>query len=371
MGNPLLTAPGAVALDDRAVAAHYGAPLPEQRALAEGRAFVDLSDSGVVTVSGSDRLTWLNSFTSQLLTGLRAGDSVETLLLDPNGRIEQAIRLVEDGDQCWLIVDPGAVEALEAFLLKMRFALRVEVANVSDQYAVLMTAGHGQAIGALRGLEMTVVEWHDPWQQVQPGGTQYAVGEHPAQGWSAVYSVMPRAAREDVTQLVRDGRVAAAGTLALRALEIHAWRPRFGDDVDARALPHEFDWLRSAVHLTKGCYRGQETVAKVHNLGHPPRRLVLLHLDGSEGSLPADGALVYRSGASAQEGERPVGRVTRAALHYEWGPIALALLKRSVPEDAPLEVVGTDTDGAIAANPQVIVPSTAGATRDIPRLKRI
>jgi folate-binding protein YgfZ len=192
--------------------------------------------------------------------------------------------------------------------------------------------------------------------------------------------------------------VRVAGLTSLDALEVRAWRPSRRGEVDERAIPHELDWLRTAVHLNKGCYRGQETIAKVHNLGHPPRRLVLLHLDGSGGELPTAGALVYPAGAESDA--RPVGRVTRSALHYEWGGIALALLKRSVPEDAELEVAlgdaraasgdnSTDSgntagDGSaaddsahtspserIAAAQEVIVPSDAGRTRDIPRLKRL
>jgi len=208
---------------------------------------------------------------------------------------------------------------------------------------------------------------------------QYARGTHSGESWSAVQFVFAREDLPAVVELVREGKIGVAGFDALDALEIRAWRPSMRGEVDERSIPHELDWLRTAVHLNKGCYRGQETVAKVHNLGHPPRRLVLLHLEGSGGELPQAGALVYLPGES-----RPVGRVTRAALHYEWGGIALALLKRSVPEDAELEVAlgdprpaidATETEtGAserIAAGQEVIVPSDAGATRDIPRLKRL
>ena len=72
-----------------------------------------------------------------------------------------------------------------------------------------------------------------------------------------------------------------AGTWAYEALRIAAGRPRLGLDTDHRTIPHELGWIETAVHLSKGCYRGQETVARVHNLGHPPRRLVRLHLDGA------------------------------------------------------------------------------------------
>ena len=77
-----------------------------------------------------------------------------------------------------------------------------------------------------------------------------------------------------------------AGIWAAEALRVAAWRPRLGFETDHRTIVHEVDWLRTAVHLHKGCYRGQETVARVHNLGRPPRRLVFLHLDGSGHVLP-------------------------------------------------------------------------------------
>ncbi len=377
MSSPFMHLPGAVALGERGVAAHYGSPLPEQRALEAGQAIVDLSDQAVVTVSGPDRLSWLHSFTSQHLLGVQPGEGVETLLLDPNGRIQHAIRLVDDGETCWLTVAPDAGDDLTNFLMRMRFALRVEVTNVTADYAVVGAFDGGDETGAdraaahLRALGTAAAEWRDPWASLQRGGVQYARGEHPGADWSFVAFIFPRTALTGVVELVEAGTVSVAGTLALDPLEIRAWRPNFASDVDERAIPHEFDWLRTAVHLNKGCYRGQETVAKVHNLGHPPRRLVMLHLDGSAGELPTAGTLVYRAGESANAEARPVGRITRAANHYEWGPIALALVKRGIPEDVALEVRTEDSGEIIAATPEVIVPSDAGATANIPKLKRI
>ena len=366
MTSPFLELPGAV--EALGVPAHFGAPLAEQRALDEGDAIVDLSHRGVVTVSGTDRLSWLHSMTSQRLTGLAPGESVETLLLGPTGRIEHALRLVDDGERAWLLVDEGSAEPLTEYLNRMRFALRVEVADVSDQYAAVLAFEGGAALPALRGLGTAVTEWRDPWAAVSAGGVQYAHGEHPGAGWSASQFVFARQDLPGVAALAASGAVRAAGLTALDALEIRAGRPTLHGEVDERAIPHEFDWLRTAVHLNKGCYRGQETVAKVHNLGHPPRRLALLHLDGSGGELPEGDALVYPAGADGEA--RPVGRLTRSALHHEWGGIALALLKRSVPEDSPLEVALADGT-RIAAAQESIVPADAGATREIPKLKRL
>ncbi len=376
-GDPFVALPGAV--DAEGAPLHFGAPLAEQRALAEGNAIVSLGHRGVVTVAGPDRLSWLHSMTSQQLVDLKPGVAVETLLLNQQGRIEQAIRLVDDGERTWMLVDEGRADPLAAYLNRMRFALRVEIANVTDAFAAVQVFGGGTALPALRELKLAVLEWADPWSAVSRGGVQYARGEHAGSDWSAVQLVFRREDLPAVAALVTDGTVSAAGTMAVNALEVRAWRPSVQGDVDDRAIPHEFDWLRTAVHMDKGCYRGQETVAKVHNLGHPPRRLALLHLEGSGGELPESDALVYLAGSGAEA--RPVGRVTRSALHYEWGGIALALLKRSVPEDAALEVaLGSVTEGdqpvsaptsRIEAAQEVIVPSDAGRSREIPRLKRL
>ena len=93
---------------------------------------------------------------------------------------------------------------------------------------------------------------------------------------------------------------------------MEARRPRLGVDSDHRTIPNELEWLRTAVHLDKGCYRGQETVARVHNLGRPPRRLVLLHLDGVSEVLAEPGTPVLA-------GTREVGRVGSVVRHYELG----------------------------------------------------
>jgi folate-binding protein YgfZ len=323
--------PGAVGTPPQ----HYGNPLGEQKALLAG-ALVDLSDRSIITLTGEDRLTWLDSLTSQAISHLAPGESAETLLLDPTGRLEHAIRLVDDGTTTWLLVDSAPV--LAAWLGRMVFMLRVVVTDVSSSYATVGALGSPD-IGA-------VATWVDPWE-AGPGHTYAAT--RPDAPWNYREVIVPRS-------FEYDGPI--AGTLALDALRIAAWRPRI-TDADDRTIPHELDWLRSAVHLNKGCYRGQETVAKVHNLGHPPRRLVLLHLDGE---VPAVGSPVELV-------ETQVGVVTSSALHWDLGPIALAVIKRSTDPSADL-VVLTD-DGPIAAAQEVIVPTDAGAEANIPRLPRL
>ncbi|WP_026531921.1 CAF17-like 4Fe-4S cluster assembly/insertion protein YgfZ [Arthrobacter sp. H41] len=345
--SPLLELPGAVegGGPDAGVAAHYGDPFREQRNLAQGTAVVDLSHRGVVTVTGPDRLSWLNSLTSQLLLGLAPGHSTETLLLTVQGRIEYGARLLDDGATTWLIVEGSEAQGLAEWLQRMKFMLRVEIADVSADWAVV------GAVGPVAGLADHAV-WVDPWPDVTSGGFPYsAVQEdaHPGRErpWSE-YLVPQGSLHAVVTSLVDHQ---PAGTMASEALRVAAWRPRIGFETDDKAIPHELDLLRTAVHLAKGCYRGQETVARVHNLGHPPRRLVFLHLDGSQHTLPKEGSAVVLDG-------RTVGRATSVAHHWEMGPIALAVIKRSVDPAATLVV--QDNDELYAAAQEVIVAPDAG-----------
>ncbi|MFF8384796.1 YgfZ/GcvT domain-containing protein [Streptomyces kanasensis] len=319
--SPLLSLPGAVPAEgrDEGVAAHYGDPFREQRALVAGRGFVDLSHRGVITVSGDDRLSWLHLLLTQHVSELPPGRAADALILSANGHIEHALYLVDDGTTVWAHVEPGTREALLAYLESMRFFYRVEVADRTDAYAVV----HLPA-GSIAPVPDGVVVRETPHGRelfLPRGELEAYAGEHGP----------------------------PAGTLAHEALRVEAHRPRLGHETDHRTIPHEIGLIGSAVHLQKGCYRGQETVARVHNLGKPPRRLVFLHLDGSEVHLPAHGTPV-RLAADGPEG-RQLGFVTTAVRHYELGPIALALVKRNVPVDAPL-IVGTTA----AAQEPVVEP---------------
>ncbi|TFC42800.1 folate-binding protein [Cryobacterium sp. TMT1-21] len=374
--SPLLELDGAVQADgiDAGVAAHYGGPLTEQRRLLAGEAIVDLSHYGVLSVAGPDRLTWLNSISSQELRHLAAGESSETLLLDPTGRVEYAMQVIDDGVETWLLLESAQLPGLHAWLDKMRFTLRVQIVDHTLAYAVI-----GSMAADVSALPLSpaapngvLLVWHDPWNQVASGGFQYAdAPTHPGAAWRWTEVLVPRATLPALRDSVRHGTVGVAGLLALEALRIAAWRPRRATEVDEKTLPHELDWLRTAVHLNKGCYRGQETVAKVHNLGHPPRRLVLLHLDGSDSVLPAHGDEVQavRKLPDATEEHRGVGIITSSAIHYELGPIALAVVKRTVPATVTLHVQSQGI--SVAAAQEVIVPQSAGSVAEIPRLPRL
>lgn len=304
-------------------------PFVDQRELIDGTAAV-VVDAAVLSVTGPDRFAVLNATLSQSLVGLAPGDSREALELDGNGRIVRVLHILERDEDTLLIV-PGATGSDVAQWLDSRvFMEDVSVDDLTDSVAVY---------GGVVPLSSTA--WRDPWPTIQPGGVTY--GDSATADWTWVESVVPAGVAPSV-------RLVPASTAD--ALRVRAGRPGVSE-IDDRALPHELDWLRTAVHLSKGCYTGQETVAKIHNVGHPPRRLVRLDLDGSDSVYAEAGDEV------TVDGER-VGVVTSAGVHWEDGPLALALVKRTVAVDALVTVIH---DGhPIAARQEVIVPPTAGAT---------
>jgi folate-binding protein YgfZ len=326
--SPLLRLPGAVAAEDRdtAVALHYGDPLREQRRLVDSVGWIDRSNRDVLAVPGEDRLSWLHSLTSQHLSALADGRGTEALVLSPHGHVEHHLLVAETGGTTWLDVEPETGADLLAFLDSMRFLLRVDPRDVSAEWAVLSLVGPDTprvlfALGAVAPAPYDVT----------PLAVEGWVRRMPWPGVGAADLLVPRGQLAEVAERLTAAGAEPAGIWAFEALRVEARRPRLRNESDHRTIPHEVGWLESAVHLNKGCYRGQETVARVHNLGRPPRRLVLLHLDGSIETLPATGDPVLLDG-------RRVGFVTTAVRHYELGTVALALVKRNTADDAPLHV---------------------------------
>jgi tRNA-modifying protein YgfZ len=332
MSSPLAARPGAVVPEGCSVAAHYGDPLREQRLLAEGAGLVDRSDRDVLTVAGTDRLSWLHSLTSQHFEQLDDGAATQALVLSPQGHVEHHVGVAELAGTTWLDAEPGDGAALAAFLSTMVFMLRVEPALVTADWAVLSLVGP-QAARVLSSAGLPVPSGLSV-QKVPKGGWVRQV-EPIGDGASAVFDVLvPRAELATRADELLGAGAGLAGLDAYDALRVEARHPRFGVDSDHRTIPNELEWLRTAVHLDKGCYRGQETVARVHNLGRPPRRLVLLHLDGVSEELPPPGTPVLA-------GTREVGRVGTVARHHELGVVALAMVKQSVKPDMQLTVAGS------------------------------
>ncbi|MFE9694403.1 YgfZ/GcvT domain-containing protein [Micromonospora sp. NPDC005806] len=328
------------------VAAHYGDPMREQRTLATGVGLVDRSHRGVVAVPGEERISWLHTLTSQHLAGLSPWQGTELLVLSPHGHVEQHAMVTEDGETTWLDTEPGMTTGLLSYLEKMRFFSKVEPRDVTADHALLSLVGP-EATGALDTLGVTGLAAPDlvavPGPKFRSGelpprpGLVYDVKPLPVGGWArrvalGVDLLLPREAMTQVVDELRGAGVPVAGLWAYEAIRVAARRPRVGVDTDHRTIPAEVDLIAPAVHLDKGCYRGQETVARVHNMGKPPRRLVLLHLDGvTTDQPPVAGTPVTLDG-------RAVGFVGTAVHHHELGQIALAVVKRNVADDARLMV---------------------------------
>ena len=289
---------------DKGAVWHFGEPVKEQRALEAGTAWADLSHHNIIAVCGADRLKWLHDLTTQFVSDLQPGVWMPNMILDAKGHIEFQFNLVDDGTTTFLVLDPGYSEQLIEYLTKMKFMLRVEVKDASDEYAVLRAPGAPTAIGG-------------------------------------PFALVPRNEVEEMKKTF-GGVATQVGTWAMDAERVAAHRPRIGFETDHKSIPNEIGVLNGAVHMKKGCYRGQETVAKIYNLGNPPRRLVMLHLDGSDVGFPAVGTKIENEGVV-------VGFIGTVARHHELGTIALAIVKRNTPIDATLSV-----DGVPAAQ-QVIV----------------
>ena len=290
---------------DKGAIWHFGEVVKEQRALAEGKAWADLSHRAVIEISGADRLTWLHSLTTQHLEKLQPGEWKEALILDPQGHVEEQLFLVDDGSSTFIHLDQDKKDSLISYLERMKFMLQVEVKDVSDQYAIFRAPGKSDDLGG-------------------------------------PYALVPRAEIEATAKAFNSSNL-QVGIWALEAERIASGRARIGLDTDHKSIPNELGVLNKSVHMNKGCYRGQETVAKVFNLGHPPRRLVLLHLDGSSVDLPKHGSPVSYE-------NKEIGFIGSVARHHELGPIALAVIKRTTPADAVLMTEG------ISASQEILVP---------------
>jgi len=329
----------------------------EGRDFAAGNAVVLLSPNLIFEITGPDRHAWLHSFLAQKILGMAEGDSAEALMLDATGHVQLAWRVVESTDSTWifaatndLYAECATPEAFETWMKANVFRKKVVISNRSQDFSVF---ARNTSDGKYQSVAGAVVVWNDPWPAEVAGGVRYSKAPLAAlaRGYRLTESLVPVGVTVDLP---------VVGTEALTALRIAAHRPSQTSEVDAKTLPHELDWLSTGVHLSKGCYRGQESVAKVHNLGHPPRRLVMLQLDGSGHFLPEVGDPVFVLGDDRQR-----GLITSVAGHYEMGPIALAVINRVTDPQATLEV--RSQNETISATQELIVPTDAGAANPRPR----
>lgn len=339
---------------------HFGDPFGEQHAAERDAVVVDRSHRAVIALTGADRKGWLHALCTQHVADLADGTCTQNLSLDGQGRVEDHWQQTESGDTTYLDTEGFRGEPLLSYLSKMVFWSDVHPARAD--LAVLSLLGPGlSAPEVLAALSLDVVPAEATAVALPDGGF---VRRMPSPEGRLEFDVLvPRDQKERWLSRLAAAGVSPAGSWAYEAHRVAARRPRLGVDTDERTIPHEVGWIGPAVHLDKGCYRGQETVARVHNLGRPPRMLVLLHLDGS-GERPTTGDPVLAEG-------RQVGRLGTVVDHADLGPIALALLKRGIPAETPLSI-GTEYPVAARIDPESLPPAdVAGAGRvAVDRLRR-
>ena len=308
--SPLLSRSGAAEAQGAAaqagtegVAWHYGSPLVEQRIFETGTGLVDRSNRKVIKVEGPDAPTFLNNILSQKVDSVENGFTAGALDLDAQGRIQHTMQVTVVDGVFYLDTSAAEFDTLIGFLTKMIFWSEVTVKEADLAIITLL----GQEIALPDAVFARRVDWNGP---------------------SRIDVAIRRENLEEGVDKLLEAGAKLTGLMAYTAERVKALEPAAGVDLDDKTIPHEIPhWIGrgehlGAVHLTKGCYRGQETVARVDNLGRSPRVLVLLHLDGS---APLDPV----TGAEIKAGARTVGRLGTVVHDADYGPIALGLVKRS------------------------------------------
>ncbi len=353
----------AVAADDiggrTGVAWHYGDPLVEQRRMMDNCGIVDRSYRKVIRIGGPDRLTWLNTLLSQKLADGEAGKATtsslvnvatEALNLDAQGRIQHHLNLTILPEYVLADVSPIGAEALFKYLSMMVFWSDVTI-EWADLAVLSVVGPHTPEV-------LARAHWEGsdslPFPEVHKAAlidetTPVAISHIPWPSGGRVDLLVPRDSSTQLYDALAEAGATPAGLMAFEAERVMSLHPEIGLDVDDKMIPHESqNYLTDAVHLEKGCYRGQETVARVHNLGKPPRTLVVAQLDGSAAELPEVGAPITA-------GRRTVGRIGTVADHFEYGPVALALVKRSAQQSNVSGQMALEAQGcAIMIDPDTV-----------------
>lgn len=319
----------------------------EYAAIRKGAGLLDSPHRGTLVVTGNDRRDFLNRLLTQELKDLAPGMARCSFLLNRKGRIEADLLLVELGDRVLIDLDvhrvAPTIETLEGFV----FTEDVSVTDATSRFHHVAVFGpHAvETVGAAAGSAFSL-DAHEA-RTIPIAGTDVVVARRDLTGAPGLELIVAREGIEPVwdTLLAADGtiggnsrRIRPVGWLAVNTARIEAGTPLFLIDFGPHNLPHETGLLRQRVSFTKGCYPGQEIVARTENLGRPKQVLVGLRPDGDR--LPVAGAEV-RDGAS----DAAVGVVTSSTISPMLGasPIAYAMVKAS--HAGPEASVVVDAEG--------------------------
>jgi tRNA-modifying protein YgfZ len=291
----------------------------QYRQLREECGLLDRSERGKLAVVGPDAAEYLQGQLTNDVEALEPGDGQYAALLDRKGHMQADMRVLRPTDEeIWLDTEPGALAACRRHLQMYSIGREVEVADVSEERAILSLIGP-RSVEVAGGAALP----ENACEAMTIGGVEcLAVG--------TIGGIDLIAAAADSARLLE--ALLAAGAVevtpeAAEILRIEAGTPRYGAEMGAETMPAEAGIVEDAVSFTKGCYIGQETVARLHYKGRPNR-----HLRGLRLSAPA------APGAALRLGEKEVGRLGGSAVSPALGPIGLAILRREAEPGAELAV---------------------------------
>ena len=295
----------------------------QYRQLREECGLVDRSDRGVLLVSGPDAAEYLQGQLTNDVEALEAGDGQYAALLDRKGHMQADMRVLRPAaEEIWVDTEAEALPAVLRHLTMYSIGREVEVADRSEERTILSLIGpRSVEIAGTAALPENACE-----------GTTVAGVECLAAGTPQGVDLLVATAEGERLRvaLLEAGAVAVVSPAAAEILRVETGVPRFGAEMGAETMPAEAGIVERAVSFTKGCYIGQETVARLHYKGRPNR-----HLRGLKLSAPAE------PGAALHLGEKEVGRLGGSVVSPALGPIGLAILRREAEPGSEL-LVGED-----------------------------
>ena len=288
--------------------------------LTEGCGLLDRSERGKLALTGPGAEEFLEGQVTNDVEALNSGQGVYAAFLSPKGKMLGDLRVLDLGDELFLDTERSALQELFNMIRRYRIGYDVELHKRTVERGLLSLIGpEARAVAGARDLP-------EPEHANAAGDVDGAAVRLVATDVGV--DLLCDAADTDALAAALRGRGAAdVDEAAAEVLRVEAGRPRYGIDLDDTVIPQEAGLNERAVSFTKGCYVGQETVARLHYRGKPNR-----HLRGLRLSAPA------ARGDELRLGERAVGKVGTAVVSPRHGPVALALVRREAEPGATVAV---------------------------------
>ncbi len=295
----------------------------QYRAMREGAGLLDRSDRGKLTVAGAEATEYLQGQLTNDIEALDAEQGCYALLLDPKAKIQADMRVLRlDHDQIWLDLEPEAREATLHHLRTYSIGRELEIADVGDRWAIISLIGPASAaIAGIEGLSPEHAQRHRDSQGLEVLAVATDLG----------LDLITRADQADaLSRGLLEAGAEPVSEDGAEILRVETGRPRLGREMGPETMPAEAGVVERAVSFEKGCYIGQEPVARLHYRGHPNRTLRGLRL-----GAPAPAGAVIRAP------EREVGELGTTCVSPAHGPIALAVIRREAQPGDAVEIDGT------------------------------